>query len=202
MIAVIDYSLGNVYSVRRSLDYLGAKSILTGDVEDIMAADKIILPGVGAFRDAIGKLNDLGLTEVLRNRAKSGIPFLGICLGMQLLFDTSHEYGSHSGLGLIPGEICPIEADLTKKLKVPQIGWNSLDIVRECALTKYIKNGDYVYYVHSYYAKFCDPAIVATSEYGVNVPGIVERDNIMGCQFHPEKSGRVGLNILKAFCEI
>lgn len=202
MIAIIDYSLGNLYSVKRSLDFLGMESCITGDAKTIARADKLILPGVGAFRDAIEKLEERNLIPVIKERAAAGVPLLGICLGMQLLFEKSYEYGEYEGLKLIPGEIRPIEADLTIPLKVPQIGWNSLNILHECPLTKYISEGDYVYFVHSYYAKNAGDAVITTSDYGVQVPGIVQNNSVYGCQFHPEKSGGVGLNILRAFDEL
>jgi glutamine amidotransferase len=202
MIAIIDYSLGNLYSLSRSLTYLGLENKITGDPSELMAADRLILPGVGAFGDAIDKLTERGLVEPIRERAKAGVPLMGICLGMQLLFDVSYEYGTHEGLGLLPGRVCPIADDLAQPLKIPHIGWNALALKRESALTKDLREGDCVYYVHSFYAK-CDPSIVvASSEYGVEVPGIVERGNVSGCQFHPEKSGGVGLSILRAFAAI
>ena len=199
MIAVIDYGLGNLYSIGRSLDYIGAAHVISRDVQTIIAADKLILPGVGAFRDAIKLLEETGLADVIKERAAAGVPLMGICLGMQLLFDKSFEYGTYAGLGLINGAVCPIEADLQVPIKVPQIGWNSLSFHRASYLTRFISEGDYVYYVHSYYAKECEAAIVASSEYGVRIPGIVASGNVSGCQFHPEKSGGVGLAILRAF---
>ena len=201
MIAVIDYGVGNLYSLSHSLAHIGAENIVTRDPEIIASADKLILPGVGAFEDARRKLDETGLTGLIVERAKSGTPLMGICLGMQMLFDKSYEYGEHEGLHLIPGEICPIEKDLSRPLKVPHIGWNTLNIVRPCLLTKYISEGDSVYYVHSYYAKNIGEALSASSEYDVTIPGIVTNGNVFGTQFHPEKSGEIGLRILRAFAE-
>lgn len=195
MITIVDYGVGNLFSIARSLDYLGHKCELSSDADRIYKSDSVLLPGVGAFADAMKKLSDAGLDKPLKERAKSGGKILGICLGMQLLFDLSMEYGIHTGLGLIPGEVVPLKVDL----KVPQIGWNRLDIRKSHALVKDARDGDYVYYVHSYYAKCDNEYIVATSEYGVDVTGIVARGNVMGTQFHPEKSGSVGLSILNAF---
>jgi imidazole glycerol phosphate synthase, glutamine amidotransferase subunit len=202
MIAVVDYGVGNLFSLKSSLDYLGIESKLTGDAAEIKAADKIILPGVGAFADAAAKLRASGLDKVIIEEAKKGKPLLGICLGMQLLFDKSFEYGCHDGLGLIKGVIAPLANDVPAGLKVPQIGWNALKIVKPSRLLKYVKDGDFVYYVHSYYAKECDGSTMATSEYGTYVTGEVECGNVFGTQFHPEKSGEVGLKILKAFNEV
>ena len=201
MIAVIDYGVGNLYSLSHSLSHLNIENIVTRDPDIIEKADKLILPGVGAFGDARKKLDETGLTSLIVRRAGEGTPLLGICLGMQMLFDKSFEYGEHEGLHLIPGEICPIEPDLSQPLKVPHIGWNTLNIIRPCKLTRYISEGDSVYYVHSYYAKNVGSALSASSEYDVTVPGIVARDNVFGTQFHPEKSGEIGLRILRAFAE-
>ncbi len=201
MIAIIDYGVGNLYSLSHSLTHLGVENAVTSDRALIGAADKLILPGVGAFGDARKRLDDCGLTEVIVGRAHAGIPLLGICLGMQLLFEKSFEYGEHEGLNLIPGQVCPIQADLPRPLKVPHIGWNQLHIVRPCLLTRDIAEGDSVYYVHSYYAKNVGDCLMASSEYGVEVPGIVQKDNVYGAQFHPEKSGEIGLRILRAFAE-
>ncbi|MGM0215218.1 imidazole glycerol phosphate synthase subunit HisH [Enterococcus sp. AZ109] len=206
MIAIIDYGVGNLFSLARSLEYIGEKSIVTRDLNILEEADQIILPGVGAFGDAIEKLEQLDLVVPIQKLAASGKPFLGICLGMQLLFETSEEFGSYNGLGLIPGKIVSMtEAFQNKKidLKVPQIGWNELEVLTdECPLVRDIQQGDYVYYVHSFYAADCEESLVAVSDYGVQVPGIVQKNNVMGTQFHPEKSGDVGLKILKAFAEV
>ena len=202
MLAVIDYGVGNLYSLTGSLKRIGAESIVTSDADTILKADRIILPGVGAFGDAYKRLEQTGLIPVIKSDAAAGKPILGICLGMQLLFDRSYEYGEHIGLGLIRGSVCPIEDDLTDGRKVPHMGWNSLDIKKESKLFRYIENGEYVYYVHSYYAKDCGEAVTATSDYGIEITGAVENESVYGTQFHPEKSGSTGLNILKAFCEI
>lgn len=202
MIAVVDYGVGNLYSIARSLSFLGLKSEVTREAEVLSRAEKIILPGVGAFGDAMQKLLGSGLMPALKARAAQGAPLLGICLGMQLLFEESFEYGRHRGLGLIPGRVRPLQDDLPEGLKVPQIGWNALEIRRPHPLLRYVRTGDSVYYVHSYYAVDCESSVVATSEYGVDVPGVVVRGNVMGAQFHPEKSGQVGLNILRAFGEM
>jgi imidazole glycerol-phosphate synthase subunit HisH len=202
MITLVDYSLGNLFSVQRSLAYLGLDSAISGDPEVIAAADRLILPGVGAFRDAAKLLDSRGLGEAVRRRAMDGIPLLGICLGMQLLFERSFEDGVYPGLALIKGEVRAIRDDLPVPLKVPHIGWNTLHILRDTPLTRSVREGDAVYYVHSYYAASCSSAVTAVSEYGVSIPGIVEQDNVYGCQFHPEKSGNVGLAFLKAFAEV
>lgn len=201
MIAIIDYGVGNLYSLSHSLAYLGLECQVTRDPRRIQAASRLILPGVGAFGDAMAKLEDTGLTPLIRWKAGEGTPLLGICLGMQLLFERSYEYGLHQGLGLLKGSICPLREDIPPQLKVPQIGWNSLDIRRPHPLLAGVEQGDCVYYVHSYYAKDCGSALVASSAYGVDVPGLVARGNVAGAQFHPEKSGRVGLSILAAFAQ-
>ena len=198
---IVDYGVGNLYSLESSFAFIGEKVIISGDKEVIEKADKIILPGVGAFGDAMAKLKASGLDKVLIERAKAGVPIMGICLGMQLLFEKSYEYGEHEGLGLIKGEIRPIDEVIPKDYKVPHIGWNALKIEKESKLFKYIKEGDFVYFVHSFYGADCD-SVSATAEYGAPLTASVEKDNVMGCQFHPEKSGEVGLKILKAFCEM
>ena len=203
MIAIIDYGVGNLFSLRSSLAMIGAETVVTGDAQTIRAADRLILPGVGAFGDARGKLADTGLDAVLLEEAAKGKSIMGICLGMQMLFDKSFEYGEHEGLGLIPGEVVPMAGKLPDGLKVPHIGWNALDIAKpDHPLMKYTKDGECVYYVHSFYASRCRENTLATSEYGIDVTAAVGKDNVMGCQFHPEKSGTVGLNILRAFCEL
>ena len=203
MIAVIDYGVGNLFSLCSSLKSVGADAVVTGDPEIIKKADKIILPGVGAFGDAVELLRKSGLDNVVKNEAAKGKYILGICLGMQLLFEKSFEYGEHTGLGLIKGEVCPLSDDIKSDIKIPHMGWNSLcinDITDP--IFKYTKNGDYVYYVHSFYAKNCDEALLAYSDYEVKVPGLVKNKNVYGAQFHPEKSGDVGLGLLKAFAEL
>ena len=205
MIAILDYGVGNLFSLRSSLQQLGLQAVVTADADAIRAADRLILPGVGAFGDAMAKLTATGLVPVLKEQAEQK-PLLGICLGMQLLFEKSCEYGEHRGLGLIPGEVCPLADDLTDPaLKVPHIGWNAMDIVpgREAdPLFKYVKNGEYVYYVHSYYAKNCAASTLATSDYSIPVTGAVRQGLVYGTQFHPEKSSDLGLAILKNFAEI
>lgn len=206
MIAIIDYGVGNLFSLTASLNYLGAETKVTNRKEDIEAADRIILPGVGAFEDAIAKLKATGLVDTVIGETAKGKPLLGICLGMQLLFDESHEYGVHKGLGLIKGVVASIDDDLKKEgiedLKVPHIGWNALNFAEDEPLFKYIKQGDCVYYVHSFYGKECDESTIASSEYGVKITGAVRAGSVYGTQFHPEKSGEVGLNILRAFMEV
>ena len=202
MIAIIDYGVGNLFSLTSSFKYVGADVVVTSSVDEIKKADKIILPGVGAFGDAIKKLKDTGLDKIVIEEAKNGKPLMGICLGMQLLFEKSYEYGEHDGLGLLKGSVVPMENYIDKDLKIPHIGWNALSIKKESPLFKYLKNGDCVYFVHSYFAKNCDESLLATTEYGKELTASVAYKNIYGCQFHPEKSGEVGLKILKAFCEL
>lgn len=202
MIAVIDYGVGNLFSLTASLKYLGADVKVTGNPADLEDAGQIILPGVGAFSDARQKLEESGLVDVIYRQVEKGKPMLGICLGMQLLFETSYEYGNHKGLGLVAGDIVSIEKDLTTPLKVPHIGWNQLKILVDDPLFKYIKNGEYVYYVHSYYGKNCEKDTIAVSEYDVSITGAVRHGNVYGTQFHPEKSGAAGMNILRAFKEM
>ncbi len=202
MIAIIDYGVGNLFSLSCSFHAIGADVVVTNDVETIRQAEKIILPGVGAFQDAAQKLRSSGLDAVLREQVKEGKPLLGICLGMQLLFDKSYEYGEHEGLGLIPGCVRPIADVIPSDLKIPHIGWNALQFTKENPLFSKIKDGDHVYFVHSFYAADCADSVIATSEYGAHLTAAVANGNVYGCQFHPEKSGNVGLNILKAFVEM
>ena len=205
MVAVIDYGVGNLFSLRCSLEKLGADVVVTGDRAVIESADRVILPGVGAFRDARRKLRDTGLDKVVCALAAQGKPMLGICLGMQLLFEKSFEYGEHEGLGLLPGYMADLRGDIPKDYKVPHMGWNALHFTeagKKHPLFKYTKEGDYVYFVHSFYGKDCGDALLAAADYGVPVTAALGQGNVMGCQFHPEKSGRVGLAILKAFSEI
>lgn len=203
MIAIVDYGVGNLFSLKSSFAAIGEDVLVTGDKETIKAADKIILPGVGAFGDAAEKLRNTGLADVLKEEAATGKPILGICLGMQLLLEKSYEYGEHEGLGLIKGEIRPISDVIPKDYKIPHIGWNALNFKgTPSPLFKNIKNGDFVYFVHSYYGANCSESVIATSEYGTELTAAVASDNVFGCQFHPEKSGEVGLNILRAFCEM
>lgn len=202
MIAIIDYGVGNLFSLRSSFAAIGADAVATADPAVIQAADRIILPGVGAFGDAAQKLKDSGMAELVVREAERGKPILGICLGMQLLLEKSYEYGEHAGLGLIPGAVKPIADVVPKDYKIPHIGWNALHLTDPaCPIFKYTKNGDCVYFVHSFYANDCAPAVIATAEYGAPLTAAVAHKNVYGCQFHPEKSGAVGLNILRAFCE-
>ena len=202
MIAIVDYGCGNLFSLSSSLKFLGEDCLVTGKKDDILSADKIILPGVGAFGDAVAKLHNAELFDVIRQCADDGKYILGICLGMQMLFDKSYEYGEHLGLGLIKGEVRPFKGVIRDELKIPHMGWNPLNIKKsDHPLLKYTNEGDCVYFVHSYYAADCDEAVIATSEYDIDVTAAVAKGNVYGCQFHPEKSGEVGLKILKAFCE-
>ena len=203
MIAVIDYGLVNLFSLCRSLEAIGQQPVVTGDPALLRQADKLFLPGVGAFADAAAKLRQTGLDRVIQEEAAAGKPLMGICLGMQLLFEESHEFGTWKGLGLIPGKVVPMEGVIPADYKIPHIGWNALHFpggVRHPLLAS-VEEGDCVYFVHSYYATDCDPAVIATTEYGAELTAAVARGNVMGCQFHPEKSGDVGLAILKTFCE-
>ena len=201
MIAIVDYGVGNLFSLNCSLAAIGAEVTVTSDPAVLEKADHILLPGVGAFEDAARKLRQDGLDQVLIHLAKQGKPLLGICLGMQLLFDKSYEYGEHAGLGLIPGEVVPMAGSIPENLKIPHIGWNSLHKVQNHPLLQNIREGDCVYFVHSYYADRCQDAVIATAEYGKDLTAAVAHRNVYGCQFHPEKSGPVGLAILKAFLE-
>ncbi|MBE5736940.1 MAG: imidazole glycerol phosphate synthase subunit HisH [Clostridiales bacterium] len=202
MVVIVDYGVGNLFSLISSFKAIGVDAVATGDKAIIESADKIILPGVGAFEDASKKLFDSGLAQVVIDQAKKGKPIMGICLGMQLLFDCSYEYGVHKGLGLIKGQVKPIGEVIPKDYKIPHIGWNALDFKGKSPIFKYLNQGDFVYFVHSYYATDCDESVIATAEYGANLTAAVQNGNVFGCQFHPEKSGEVGLKILKAFCEM
>lgn len=202
MIAIVDYGVGNLFSVKSSFAAIGAEAVITSDPEVIRAADRILLPGVGAYRDAAAKLKESGMGDLVREQAASGKPVMGICLGMQLLFEKSYEYGEYEGLGLLKGAVRPIRDVAPADYKVPHIGWNALNIREHHPLLKYVLEGDCVYFVHSYYAADCDEAVIATTEYGADLTAAVARGNVCGCQFHPEKSGQVGLSILKAFCEL
>ena len=201
MVAIIDYGVGNLFSLRSSFAAIGTEAEVTSDPETIRRAGRVILPGVGAFGDAADKLRETGLDKVVQEEAARGKPLMGICLGMQLLFERSAEYGEHKGLGLLKGEIRPIAEKIPADLKIPQMGWNALKIVRESPLFKYTKDGEYVYFVHSYSAVNCEESLLASTEYGADLTACVGKDNVFGCQFHPEKSGETGLRMLKAFCE-
>ena len=202
MIAIVDYGVGNLYSLERSFHAIGAEVIVTADPAVLEQADKILLPGVGAFGDAAEKLRATGLDKVVIQQAQNGKPLMGICLGLQLLFDEGHEYGCHKGLGLIPGKVVPISNVIPQELKIPHMGWNALKFTQESPLFANIREGDCVYFVHSFYAADCVADTIATAEYGADLTAAVQRGNVFGCQFHPEKSGDVGLNILRAFCAV
>ena len=202
MTAIIDYGVGNLFSLKSSFAAIGEQASVTKDPEVLKKADRLVLPGVGAFKDARLALRESGLEETVLSLAKNGKPLLGICLGMQLLFDRDYEDGVHEGLGLIKGEVRPISETIGSGLKIPQIGWNALIFRNRSTLFRYIKEGDYVYFVHSYHATGCEPCTTAVTEYGGLLTASVEKDNVYGCQFHPEKSGDVGLNILRAFVEV
>ena len=202
MIAIIDYGVGNLFSLVSSFKAIGVEAVVTDREEVIRAADKLILPGVGAFGDARRKLAETGMDKLVLQEAEAGKPIMGICLGMQLLFEKGYEYGVHDGLGLLKGEVVSMEGVVPADYKIPHIGWNGLIIKRENPLFRYIKDGDHVYFVHSYYAKNCGDSLLATAEYGPELTAAVAKGNIYGCQFHPEKSGNVGLNILRGFADL
>lgn len=205
MIAIIDYGVGNLFSLSSSLAALGIETVVTDDENVIREADKIILPGVGAFRDASEKLAEKGFDILIKELAADGKPIMGICLGMQLLFDESYEFGRYKGLGLISGSVKPIADVIGDTLKIPHIGWNALEFPKnkeKSEIFKYVNEGDCVYFVHSFYAADCDEAVIATTSYGAPLTAAVSSGNVYGCQFHPEKSGNVGLSIIKAFAEI
>ena len=203
MIGIVDYGVGNLFSLYSSLKYLGIDCAVSADKQELKRADGIILPGVGAFADAYSKLEQSGLVDFIKGEAHVGKPLLGICLGMQLLLDESFEYGRHKGLGLIRGSVVPIRNELKEAVKVPHMGWNSLNIKNGGGLLKYNTNGEFVYYVHSYYAQADEDSTTSTSSYGgVTITGSVARGNVYGTQFHPEKSGAVGLKMLKAYAEL
>ena len=199
MVGIIDYGVGNLFSLRSSFAAIGAEAFVSSDAAQLAKADRLILPGVGAFGDAAQKLRDSGLDTFVKEQAASGKPLMGICLGMQLLFEKSYEYGEHEGLGLIRGQVVGMNGRLPAELKIPHMGWNALRLTKPARL---LEEGSYVYFVHSFYAENCEDSIAAVTDYGIPITAAVERDNIFGCQFHPEKSGNVGLEILKRFCEI
>ena len=202
MIALVDYGVGNLFSLKSSFAAIGEDVEVISDPVELAKAEKILLPGVGAFADAAEKLRRSGLDKVLIDHARAGKPLLGICLGMQLLFEESHEYGVHKGLGLIPGSVRPIADVIPKAYKIPHIGWNALQMTKESPLFAGIQNGDYVYFVHSFYATNCEADTIAATDYGASLTAAVQKENVFGCQFHPEKSGKVGLEILKAFAQM
>ena len=198
MVGIIDYGVGNLFSLQSSFHCIGEEAFVSGDPEALAKAPRLVLPGVGAFGDAAKKLRLSGLDGFVRNQAAEGKPLLGICLGMQLLFEKSFEYGEHEGLGLLRGQVVPMEGRLPAELKIPHMGWNRLEVRGGRLLRE--AEGKYVYFVHSFFAEGCEASLAAVTEYGIPITAAVERDNIFGCQFHPEKSGNVGLSILRSFC--
>ena len=200
MIGIIDYGVGNLFSLCSSCKAIGQEAFVSGDASELAKADRLILPGVGAFEDAAKKLRDTGMADFVRAQAAEGKPLLGICLGMQLLFERSYEYGCHEGLGLLKGQVVPMEGKLPPELKIPHMGWNALEVKGGRLLSE--MNGQYVYFVHSFFAENCDDSLSAVTEYGIPVTAAVEKGNVYGCQFHPEKSGNVGLTILRKFAEV
>lgn len=203
MVGIIDYGVGNLFSLRSSFAAIGREAIVSADPELLRRADRLILPGVGAFEDAARKLRQSGLDRLVNEQVRQGKPLLGICLGMQMLFEESHEYGCHKGLGLLTGSVIAMEGVIPAELKIPHIGWNALRLRKpDCPLFADVREGDYVYFVHSFHAVGCEDSLAAVADYGAPITAAVARDNVYGCQFHPEKSGRVGLAILKAFCEV
>lgn len=203
MIAIMDYGVGNLFSLKCSFEKIGAEITVTKNPDILRNADKLILPGVGAFEDAAKKLRESGLDEIVKSEVRKGKPLMGICLGMQMLFEKSFEYGEHQGLGLLNGHVIGMNGTIPANLAIPHIGWNALHLTDpNCPIFKYIEEHDCVYFVHSYYAVDCQDSLAATAEYGRDLTAAVAKENVFGCQFHPEKSGSVGLNILKAFCEM
>ncbi len=201
MVGIVDYGVGNLFSLVSSFAAIGAEAAASGDPDFLLGADRLVLPGVGAFGDAAAALRRSGLQEVVLEAAKKGTPLLGVCLGMQLLLEKSYEYGEHPGLGLIPGQVRPIAEVISPELKIPHIGWNALHFVNgPCPLFRDLREGEYVYFVHSYAGTGCGTATAAVTEYSAPLTAAVWKDNVYGCQFHPEKSGPVGLRILRAFC--
>lgn len=200
MIGIIDYGVGNLFSLCSSCKAIGQEAFVSGDATELTKADRLILPGVGAFEDAAKKLRDTGMANFVRQQAAEGKPLLGICLGMQLLFERSYEYGCHEGLGLLKGQVVPMEGKLPAELKIPHMGWNALEVKGGKLLSGI--NGQYVYFVHSFFAENCDDSLSAVTQYGIPITAAVEKGNVYGCQFHPEKSGNVGLNILRKFAEV
>lgn len=200
MIGIIDYGVGNLFSLCSSCKAIGQEAFVSGDASELAKADRLILPGVGAFEDAAKKLRGTGMADFVRQQAAAGKPLLGICLGMQLLFERSYEYGCHEGLGLLKGQVVPMEGKLPPELKIPHMGWNALEVKGGKLLSE--MNGQYVYFVHSFFAENCGDSLSAVTQYGIPVTAAVEQGNVYGCQFHPEKSGNVGLNILRKFAEV
>ena len=199
MVGIIDYGVGNLFSLRSSFAAIGVEAFVSSDPAELARADRLILPGVGAFEDAANKLRVSGLDGFVRQQAAAGKPLLGICLGMQMLFEKSYEYGEHEGLGLLKGQVVGMSGKLPEGLKIPHMGWNALRCTKPARL---LEEGSFVYFVHSFYAENCEDSVAAVTDYGIPITAAVEKDNIFGCQFHPEKSGNVGLEILRKFCEI
>ena len=199
MVGIIDYGVGNLFSLRSSFAAIGVEAFVSGDASELAKADRLILPGVGAFGDAAQKLRDSGLDSFVKEQAASGKPLMGICLGMQLLFEKSYEYGEHEGLGLLKGQVVGMSGRLPAELKIPHMGWNALQLTKPAKL---LEEGSYVYFVHSFYAENCEASLAAVTNYGIPITAAVESRNIFGCQFHPEKSGNVGLEILRKFCTV
>ena len=199
MVGIIDYGVGNLFSLRSSFAAIGAEAFVSGDAAELAKADRLVLPGVGAFGDAAEKLRASGLDAFVKDQAAAGKPLMGICLGMQLLFEKSYEYGEHEGLGLLKGQVIGMSGRLPTELKIPHMGWNALQLTKPAKL---LEDGSYVYFVHSFYAENCEASLAAVTDYGIPITAAVEQGNIFGCQFHPEKSGNVGLGILKKFCEV
>lgn len=202
MIGIIDYGVGNLFSLRSSFAAIGQEVVVSGERAVLEKADKLILPGVGAFEDAAAKLRNSGLDALVIEKSAAGVPLMGICLGMQMLFEKSYEYGEHKGLGLLKGEVVSMAGKLPSELKIPHMGWNQLIKAKDAKLLKNIQDGEFVYFVHSYFAADCDESVAAITNYGIPMTAAVESGSIFGCQFHPEKSGDVGLRILKTFCEL
>ena len=200
MVGIIDYGVGNLFSLCSSFKAIGVDAFVSGDAEELAKADRLVLPGVGAFEDAAKKLRASGLDGFVKDQAAAGKPLLGICLGMQMLFEKSFEYGEHEGLGLLKGQVVPMAGKLPQELKIPHMGWNALEVKQGKLLKE--AEGQYVYFVHSFYAEGCEDSLAAVTEYGIPITAAVEKGNIYGCQFHPEKSGSVGLNILRKFAEV
>ena len=199
MVGIIDYGVGNLFSLRSSFAAIGVEAFVSGDANELAKADRLILPGVGAFGDAVQKLRDSGLDSFVKEQAAADKPLMGICLGMQLLFEKSYEYGEHEGLGILKGQVVGMSGRLPEGLKIPHMGWNALKLTKPAKL---LENGSFVYFVHSFYAENCEDSIAAVTDYGIPITAAVEKGNVFGCQFHPEKSGNAGLAILKKFCEV
>lgn len=203
MVGIIDYGVGNLFSLQSSFAAIGQETVVSAEADILRQADRLILPGVGAFEDAARKLRQSGLDKLVYEQVEQGKPLMGICLGMQMLFEESHEYGCYKGLGLLKGSVVPMEGVIPADLKIPHIGWNALQFLKpDCPLFVNIREGDFVYFVHSFYASGCEDSLAAVTDYGMPITAVVAKDNVYGCQFHPEKSGKVGLAILKAFCEV